>query len=346
MRTTMPTLRAAQRLLAGAALAWLAVSHPVHAAAQDKEDKEPPALQAAMDAFWHGDFAALEQQNAGFRKPGSFDAEGTLQLDHFRRGLDRIYDNKVVNIESYLSEVDRLTLEWATQHPQSPLAHIMHARALVKHGWSYRGGQYARDVPDQAMADFTTWLMRAVVYLKEHEVAFQDSQAHITLLEIGKALGWDRKQMLAIARQGLAINPQDTGIYYEYAGGLAPKWGGDPRSLDNYIKQSTADTAGLYGTGMYALLYSSAARNQFTHALFDDSFAEWPKVKQGYEDLLARYPASNGKRNRYAWMACMAKDRATLMTLLGQIGTAIDLDQWGENPERSLEMCRRFATQL
>jgi hypothetical protein len=336
---------AGRTLVACAALAWMVVSATVQAAPADKQ--EPPAKQAAIDAFWHGDFAALEQQNAQFRKPGSFDAEGVLQLDHFRRGLERVYTSKVVNIESYLSEVDRLTLEWATQHPQSPLAHIMHARALVKHGWSYRGGQYAREVPEEAMADFEKWLLRAVVYLKDHQdVAFKDSYAHLTMLEIGKALGWDRKQMLAIAQQGLVVNPQDTNLHLEFAAGLLPKWGGNPRSLEDYIKQATIQTSSVYGTGMYALLYASAANNQYEHALFTDSFADWTKIKQGYEDLLARYPASTAKRNRYAWMACMAKDSPVLMTLLGQIGTAIDLDQWGDNPERSLEMCRRFATQL
>lgn len=346
MRATLTFSRTAGSFLACAALAWLAASGTVHAAAP-AEKKEPPASQAAIDAFWWGDFAALERQNAGFKKPGSFDDEGRLQLMLYRRGLERIYKGKVSNVESYLSEVDRMTLEWATTHPQSPLAHILHARALLTHGWSYRGGQYARDVPEQAMRDFQKWLTRAVVYLKDHgDVAFKDSYAHLTLLEIGRALGWDRKQMQAIAAQGLEVNPQDTDIYYEIAFGLVPKWGGDPRSLDDYIRQATARTASLYGTGMYALLYSAAGGNQYEHALFTDSYAEWPKIKQGYEDLLARYPASMEKRNRYAWMACMAKDRTTLLTLLDQIGTSIELDGWGENPERSLEMCRRFATQL
>jgi hypothetical protein len=127
---------------------------------------------------------------------------------------------------------------------------------------------------------------------------------------------------------------------------LFPKWGGDARALDNYIVQATAQTRTLFGTGMYALLYSAAANGQYEHALFQDSFANWDKVKQGYEDLLARYPASNAKRNRYAWMACMARDRPTLMRLLGELGTQIDLEEWGENPERGLEACQRWATQL
>jgi hypothetical protein len=331
--------------LACAALACMTASSAVHAATT--KPAPDPITEASEEAFWSGDFPVLEQQNARLRKPGSFTPDGRLELRAFRRGLDRVYNNSADNIEAYLSNVDQLTLEWATAHPDAPLAHIMHARALMRHGWSYRGGQYAHKVPEQAMRDFVAYEKRAVAYLGQHaDVAFRDSYAHVTLLDIGKAIGFEDKQMAAIAREGLARNPEDTDIHYAMALSLLPKWGGDKRALDTYIVQATEQTRTLFGTGMYALLYSAAADEQYEHALFQDSHADWGKVKQGYEDLLVRYPSSNGKRNRYAWMACMAKDRPTLMRLLGEIGTQIDLEAWGENPERGLEACRRWATQL
>lgn len=327
------------------ALACVTASGAVHAA-RSKAVPDPVTL-ASEDAFWRGDYPALEQQYAAFKKPGSFARDGRLELQLFRRGLERVYANSADNIEAYLKNVDQLTLEWATAHPDAPLAHIMHARALMQHGWSYRGGQYADKVPEQAMRDFVAYEKRAVAYLGQHaDVAFRDSYAHVTLIEIGRAIGFDDKQMAAIAREGLARNPEDTDIHYAMVSSLLPKWGGDKRALDKYIVQATEQTRTLFGTGMYALLYSAAADAQYEHALFQDSNANWDKVKQGYEDLLARYPSSNGKRNRYAWMACMAKDRPTLMRLLGELGTQIDLDAWGENPERGLEACRRWATQL
>jgi hypothetical protein len=58
--------------------------------------------------------------------------------------------------------------------------------------------------------------------------------------------------------------------------------------------------------------------------------------------MLARFP-SPGRLNRYAYMACLAKDRSTLVTLLAQIGKKIDVSLWGPNPERSLESCQRWA---
>jgi hypothetical protein len=333
-------LRGVRQVTAYAALAWLAAG-PLHAA------PTPPANEAATDAFWRGDFGALEQQNALYRQPGSFDTNGGSQLSQMRMGLDRVTDNKTANAEAYLSEVDRLTLQWAQAQPQSALAHILHARALSAHGWSYRGNGLADEVPAQAMRDFIAYQQRAVKYLQLHaDVALNDSYAHYTLIAIGKTLNWDRKALQAIAQQGLAVNPQDIDIPVEIVASLLPKWGGDARSLDVYIRQASAQSRAFLGTGLYALLYSAAAKNQYQHALFQDSHANWDLVKQGYDDFLQRYPASNAKRNRYAWMACMAKDRATLLALLGQLGTNIDLAEWGANPERGLEACRKWATQL
>jgi len=325
-------------LLAG--LAGLAYAAPVHAA----EQPMAPVSEAAMDAFWRGDFAALERQYALYGQPGRVDREGGSELELFRIGLARVFRNPVDNVEPYLQEVDRLTLAWATDHPQSALAHAMHAKALLEHGWSYRGGGYAREVPPQAWQAFQAYLQRAANYLKQHaDVALADSYGHVVLVQIGMGLGWDRAQLIAIADEGLKRNPEDVDLYFTTLDTLLPKWGGNARALDSYINHATQQTRTRFGAGMYARMYSTAAERQYGHALFEDSLADWPRMKRGFEDMLARFPDSPHGRNRYAYMACLAKDEATLAALLAKIGDAADTAAWGENPERSLEGCRRLA---
>ena len=94
---------------------------------------------------------------------------------------------------------------------------------------------------------------------------------------------------------------------------------------------------------MYARLYSVAADEQFGQALFEESDVDWPTMRQAYEDMLARYPDSPMRLNRYAHMACLAKDKPTLVRLLKQLGPALNADGWGTNPQRSLESCQRWA---
>ena len=318
---------------------------PMTTAAAAATAAESPITTEAVRAFWWGDFDALEKQNTLLKHPGHIAGDGSSDLEMFRIGLGKVLEAGGDNRESYLLELEKLTLQWATAHPASPLAHILYARALVEHGWSYRGAGYAKDVPPQAWEDFHAYLRRAAEYLVNHaDVALTDSYAHATLLIVGKGLNWDNKQMTAIAQDGLKRNPEDINLYFEASVTLLPKWGGDARALDKYIRQVAEQTKGIYGMGMYSRLYSYAADNDYGHALFDSSLADWPTMKQGYQDMHARYP-SNTRRNRYAYMACMAKDKNTLNALLDELGPSVEASEWGPNPQRSLEGCRRWAKQ-
>src|SRR5450830_1598370 len=308
--------------------------------------RESPITMKANEDFWIGDFAALERTNTELREKGGYTLEGRPEIAMFRIGLNNVFDAAVTPRELYLQELEALTLQWTTQYPQSALAHTLHAKALLKHAWSYRGNGFVKDVPPHSWKEFERYLRRAFDFLKTHgDVTLNDSYAHLTLLEIGKALSFDRKQMEVIAQDGLRRNPRDTELYFAMAGTLMPKWGGDTRTLDKYIRQVTVQTQEQYGTGMYAWLYSSAAMNEYGHALFQRSAADWSMMKQGYEDILQRFPDAIGRRNRYAYFACMAKDKPTLLAQLDKIGSQFDAGEWGENGERSLEGCQRWASE-
>lgn len=303
--------------------------------------EESPITEQATQAFWWGDFTALEQQNAVLRQPGHVNSEGIADLDWFRMGLSRVVDNN--RNEAYLQELEKLTLQWTREHPQSALAHILYAKVLVAHGWAYRGNGFVKDVPPEAWKDFENYLHRAAQHLLDHaDVALTDSYGHDVLLTIAKAMNWDDRQIWDILNDGLKRNPDDTGLYFTALSGLLPKWGGDNKRLDRFIRKATEQTKAQYGTGMYSRLYSLAADDEFGHALFQNSYADWPTMKQSYEDMLSRYPSA-GRRNRYAHMACLAKDKAALLAQLDLLADQLQPDAWGPNGERSLESCRRWA---
>ncbi|MYM25663.1 DUF4034 domain-containing protein [Duganella sp. FT135W] len=305
--------------------------------------EESPITTQAIQAFWWGDFAALEQQNAALRQPGHVNSEGVLDLEWFRIGVNRVVDNS--SNEAYLQELEKLTLQWAKEHPQSALAHILYAQVLVAHGWAYRGTGFVKDVPPEAWKDFENYQHRAAQYLLEHaDVALTDSYGHAVLLNIAKTMNWDDQQIWDILNDGLKRNPDDTSLYFTALTGLLPKWGGDNKRLDRFIRKATEQTKAQFGSGMYSRLYSAAADDDYGHALFEDSHVDWPTMKQSYEDMLSRYP-STGRRNRYAHMACLAKDKATLLAQFDLLGKQLKPDAWGPNGERSLESCQRWARQ-
>jgi hypothetical protein len=332
----------ALRLLLPAALALTTLT----CSGADTDAPLPPITSAAKQAMWWGDFAALEQQNALYRQPGRTSADGVSELSQFRKGVAIVFDYKVKNPESYMKELDAITLQWARQHPASGLAHALHARALIAHAHSYRGGTYAKDVPPEAWAPYNDYLNQAATYLKDHaDAALTDSYAHTILIDIGRSLGWERKQLAAILEAGLARNPEDDGLYFAMLEGLLPKWGGDAEVIDAYIRHVAEQTRARLGWGMYTRLYDTVADGQYGTALFENSHADWGKMKQGYEDLLAKHPGSAKRLNRYAFMACVAKDKQAFLRVIDQVGTNLRTDEWGSNPERAVETCRRWATQ-
>jgi hypothetical protein len=338
-RTAM--LPFARRLLACALAAGAALVPAVPLAA---EEEHHPIIQEAVDDYWRGDFAALDKRYRELQRETPFLEDGASKLEYFRVGLKRVAQANVSQAEPYLRELEALTLQWASEYPKSALAHIMHARVLTVHAWSHRGGGYADSVTPERMEQFHAYLRRAATYLKDHaDVALTDSSAHAELLEIGRGLGWNKAEIEAISEAGLKLAPHDVELVFDTLYAYLPKWGGSARQLDGYIRRATERTKADYGTGMYARLYSIAADSQYGQALFENSHADWPKMKRAYEDMHARFPNSPTRRNRFAYMACVARDRSTLLALLAELGTKVDAKHWGADGARTLEGCQRWA---
>lgn len=317
-----------------------------HAEAQVPSAAPGQALEErATDLLWWGDFEALERLHAEVSGPGRREADGVSSLAYFRAGVRRALKGRTDAPDAYFKAMDALTLHWTRVYPQSPLAYDLHARALEYHAWSYRGTGFANAVPPDAWEDFGRYLRQATDFLARHaDVALRGSDGHLRLMSVGRASGWPPDRLWAIAEQGLKLNPDDDALYFEVLTALLPKWGGSAQAVDRYIQRVTERTRATRGLELYARLYSAAASEQFQHALFQDSGAQWALMKEGYEGMLARHPDPR-RSNRLAYFACLARDKPTFLDLMDRIGEQPARDQWGTNPTRTLETCRRWAAQ-
>lgn len=335
------------RTVARRALALLGCALLAAAPARAENTVAATIYAEARESFMLGDFATLDRENNRLRQGVHLEEDASSQLEYFRLGMTSAIGTKVKRQEPYLRELEALTLQFAERNPKSSLAHVLYANVLVQHGWSYRGNGYMQDVPEAARKEFVAYLTRAANYLRQHaDVALTDSYAHKILIDIGKSLGWKPEQLRAVAEAGLKRNPYDLDLYFDLVGTLVPKWGGDPKTLDKYIREATEQTRAQFGSGMYARLYSAAAQDEYGPRLFLDSHADWPTMKKSYEDMLARYPNSPERRNRFAHMACVAGDQPTLRALLEELGPKVDAKFWGRNGGRTLEGCRRIASEV
>lgn len=89
---------------------------------------------------------------------------------------------------------------------------------------------------------------------------------------------------------------------------------------------------------MYARLYMTVDGCDCDgFELLRDTMANWPDLKQSFDDLTRLYPHSGWLINRYAAYACVAGDRDAFLDLRFRIGKATIPGAWPQN--HSLDLC-------
>ena len=305
------------------------------AAAMPSGESSPIADAAAL-AFWWGNFDELERQYLAVRASPDLVDGGTLKLEWFRQGLVRVLDADGQH-DPYLAQLEALTHAWSVEHPSSALAQLLYARALYARGYKLRGGDVVDKTPAAAMAPFDRYLALAETQLADHaELLRNESTTYVYLALFAR---WHRpfEDVQSIVRAGLKTNRNDIGGYVELASAALPRWGGDYPLFDAVAREAAARVGGYDGQAVVAILYDDKVA-QFDGAIFGDSQVDWPTLRQGYRDDLARYP-NFYMLNRFARMACLAEDKPTTLRLLDQIGPKPSQNAWGQR----FDACRRWA---
>jgi hypothetical protein len=322
-----------------ATVAW-ALCSPASSQPAPAEDATE---EAAARAFWWGDFEALEASYLRARADTVRKADGELPLARFRGGIARVVRRGDEANGAYYAQLQAQTHRWTVDHPQSALAHLLYARALYARGWHIRGETYASRVLPQAWADFEKYLGMAADHLAAHSgIVMADSTANVYLLMIGRGLGWSGERLWAVAADGLQKAPDDDALYDELLTAALPKWGGSVQAIDAVVAEAVRRTQSQRGLEMYARLYG-AVDGQIDGPLFTSTKADWPRMRQGFRDMLSRRTSMDWT-NRFAYFACLAQDKASAVELLDKVGSTPVTRYWGgSNGRQTFEVCTRWA---
>jgi len=297
----------------------------------------------AADALLDGNFPELERQVKLYMIADRRSSSGAFKIEQFDDGISEAMTFSGQDADVNYSEMISMTKAWVAEHPASPLAHVLHARALLAYAYHFRGGGYANTVPPLAWASFEKYSKEAAeVLVKSQGVASAYTGWHATMINAARSLGWPRDVVMKVVSDGLARNPDDFRLYHYTLVYLLPKWRGSDSEVGAFIDSAARSTFERHGLEIYARLYSAAAQDQYKHRLFADSPVSWPKMKQGLEDWTSRFPTI-WNLNIYAYFACLAKDKAATKVLLEKIGSARILDIWEPNSQVMLSTCQQFA---
>ena len=291
----------------------------------------------AAHALRWGDFDRLEALYRSVRQSTELVDGGTLRLQWFRVGLSRVFGEDDAT-DPYFAQVEAMTHAWALERPTSALAQLLYARALHARAWSFRGGDYVDRVRPAALKEFAHYIGLEREQLQSNAALLKDeSTADLYTMMMGRSDNWSFEEMHALALDTLARNRADVSGFTELAIAALPKWGGSRQRFDAVAREAARRVMPDAGMAMYAFLYDANA-NGFDGELFEKSDVDWPTMRQGFRDWLARYPSAY-MLNRFARDACHAQDRATTRQVLDQIGDK-PLDRaWGNQ----YEGCRRWA---
>jgi hypothetical protein len=260
--------------------------------------------------------------------------DGEPQLQSIVDGVDMLLD------DGNDWDVTKAGLEKVhDRFPDSALVAIIEAQFWYDYAWNARGTGFADSISADGNALFHDRLLRAQKILAQSKTT---ATAYPIWYEIAVSVSYlvgdspiERNRLF---KEGAKRYPTYLPLYYRRANYLQPRWYGDWKKMDRFINWSTANTADKMGQSMYARLYWwVSSRMKDNESLFRDTKAKWPRMKQGFKDLVARYPDSQTLQANFAAFACQAGDRDEFLRQREHVTDATAIRML--SPTHSMEVC-------
>jgi len=304
---------------ARAMLTWGQSSDAIPSAPYGGVDDEP-GFESAMNNTLSSelDSEAFDEIDQEITEPALHDLrlkDGSSKLLAVYSGLSGI-----LSTEQGRSTYYPIIQKWRSKEPQSGPAAIAEAEYWLNYGWDARGSGFSNSVTDAGDKLFEQRLQKAeTILLASKSFASNNPLWYTSYMFTELGLG-NIKKVQAAFEEGNKRYPYADTLYYMALRALQPRWYGSYAQEDALIKQAVEQTRAKEGEGLYARLYwalDDDERDQFE--LFRDSRASWPRMKQGFEDLMKHYPGSLWLLNNYAVYACEANDKTTFVKLNAQL---------------------------
>ena len=292
-------------------------------------------LQQATTALSMKDFAALDQMFEGWNDPAVRTRDGRWRLDALRGLLDQTnYDYPDKRLASLR--------EWQQHGPASEGAAIATAQFWIGYAWHARGGGYADTVSETGWQLFRERLQKAEqVLLESRGYAADNPLWYYCYLQTALGLEWEKPRILELYKEAIERQPLFYWNLFAAIRAVSPKWGGSVELMDLVAKSAAEQAGGREGEILYARGYwSISGAINADQDLFRDTLVSWPRMREGFRELLKGFPESDWNLNNFAAFACRAGDRETFLELHAQIHTS-RLKKAAWRRDYTLESCEQ-----
>ncbi len=285
--------------------------------------------------------AQLEQIAHQVRLDKSRVSGGIWKLFVFYEGVGKPPAGDKSTDAEWSAHIDDLK-KWIAAYPESATARVALAQAYINYAWFARGNGYSNSVSEPGWELFGKRIALAkatlieAAKLKEKCAYWYEAMQIVALAE-----GWEKQEARELFDQAAAFEPTYYHFYREYANFLLPKWYGDEGETQAFAEEVSSRLPAPDGSIVYFEIASLMACqcDQDRDSL---NGLSWPRVKQGYAEIVRLYGASNLKANRFAYMSFMAGDKSSAQSAFRTIGTDWNHVVW--QTAATFDSARSWAT--
>ncbi|MDQ1923483.1 DUF4034 domain-containing protein [Massilia pseudoviolaceinigra] len=286
------------------------------------------------------DYKKLDALYARYLKEKSRTDDSVSTLQAYFHGIAQSFDGC-----GTASETDNKALAqeaslraWSKASPKSPAPRLALAFFTSSHGWHARGDGYVSTVSPEAWKLFNLRNASAKAQLDALAPAHKTNPAwYAGMLSVGMAQGATGQTIDALYDKGVALDPYYMDLHFNKANYYAKMWYGSREEFSDVVERAVELTRERLGQTMYTRLHWSYSRSS---AMFTSGEVSWPRMKTGFEDILATFP-ENRTRNYLGTFACLAKDAKYLKQQLDVLGDDVDPRFWGT--KRNYAYCKALA---
>lgn len=187
------------------------------------------------------------------------------------------------------SRPGEIIAHWRAKFPKSIWTVFAAARYEYALAWTARTQQYASAVSDEGWIGFKKHLNTAKKLLDSAPPALKDQPLwHNLMLAIVLDLNGVSTEALGVYRKAIERWPAHYEFYDLMISRLIPRWGGSWSDVNGFIEAASEAQKATEGKSLYTRLYLNLTEDPDIPIW--QTKARWPELKQGFEDLITRYP--------------------------------------------------------
>lgn len=224
--------------------------------------------------------------------------------------------------------------DWKSLRPRSPTPRVALARLIVTQAEALRKSRAWNRMSQTQRHRYTAKLEDARRVLEaDGRLALRCPEGYAVMEDVLGPQGAASGEYLAfledVARNVPWYAPLTNDLIYR----LVPKWGGEPDGWEAFGRRLASSDARRPDWEPYArMAWEASSLPEYGPAganLFKLSKLKWTSVREGFVQMLRRYPKSKALPHAFALLACLAGDRETASGLFGTMGLEGDETIWG-----------------